>query len=137
MSLRFECQETGRCCISRGDYGFLFLTPEDRDRLAKHFGISRSEFDRRHCTKDESGRWMLTPVGTCKFTKGTKCGVYEARPTQCRTWPFWPEHMNPKKWDKVAEFCPGMNRGREWSDDEIVSVVEEQHAAIQRTYADT
>ena len=41
-----------------------------------------------------------------------RCGVYQARPTQCRTWPFWPENMNSKSWkENVLNFCPGISKG--------------------------
>jgi Fe-S-cluster containining protein len=46
------------------------------------------------------------------FLKNKQCSVYEARPNQCRTWPFWPEVMNAKSWKKdVADFCPGVGKG--------------------------
>jgi Fe-S-cluster containining protein len=40
------------------------------------------------------------------------CGIYEVRPQQCRTWPFWPELLRDKaSWDRASERCPGMNKG--------------------------
>ena len=33
----------------------------------------------------------------CIFLDKKKCSVYEARPIQCRTWPFWKENMNTKE----------------------------------------
>ena len=42
------------------------------------------------------------------------CSVYEARPTQCRTWPFWPENLKSKQsWQssKKNTPCPGMDTG--------------------------
>ena len=30
------------------------------------------------------------------------------RPTQCRTWPFWPENLrNNRAWHSAAKTCPG------------------------------
>jgi Fe-S-cluster containining protein len=29
----------------------------------------------------------------CAFLDGARCTVYEARPTQCRTFPFWKENL--------------------------------------------
>jgi hypothetical protein len=61
------------------------------------------------------------------FLKGKSCGIYEARPTQCRTWPFWPEIMDAKAWKKdVVEFCPGVGKGALISGDEIEKILKEQ-----------
>jgi Fe-S-cluster containining protein len=59
--------------------------------------------------------------GDCVFfRRGEGCVVYNVRPTQCRTYPFWPEHMRaPEDWDEAAQECPGMDRGRLHSQAEI------------------
>ena len=51
--IRFECQESARCCVSRGEYGYVYLTLEDRRRLASHFGVPTREFTRRWCAKTD------------------------------------------------------------------------------------
>jgi len=41
------------------------------------------------------------------------CTVYEDRPRQCRTWPFWGSVVHsPETWAETAETCPGMDVGR-------------------------
>ena len=51
--------------------------------------------------------------GECIFLKNKKCDVYKARPTQCRTWPFWPDNMKSKIWNKeIINFCPGIGKGK-------------------------
>ena len=121
--IRFECQGTGRCCVSREGYGFVYLTLEDRRRLAKHFGISTLAFTRRYCRKTEGHFHLIDFTGPCRFLGGPDgkgCTVYEARPTQCRTWPFWPENMNARTWNgEVRTFCPGVGKGRLYSAEEI------------------
>ena len=128
--IRFECQGSGKCCMSRGQYGYVYLTLEDRQRLARHFGISTAEYTRTHCQKDED----LFRIGyekasdDCVYLKGAGCTVYEARPTQCRTWPFWPEVMTAKTWSKEVEtFCPGIGKGRLYSAAEISAIIELQN----------
>jgi Fe-S-cluster containining protein len=118
--VRFECQETGRCCVSRGSYGYVYLTLEDRRRLARHFGISTTRFTRRYCERTD-GHWRLRgDRPECRFLDGSRCAVYEARPTQCRTWPFWPENMKAKVWTtEIVAFCPGIGKGRLYSGEEI------------------
>ena len=40
------------------------------------------------------------------------CSLYEDRPLQCRTWPFWPKNLiSPEAWDEAGEECPGINQG--------------------------
>lgn len=40
------------------------------------------------------------------------CSVYEARPMQCRTWPFWPENLRSRQaWERAGRSCPGINTG--------------------------
>lgn len=115
QGVRFECQGTGRCCISRGRYGFVYLTLEDRRRLAKHFGLSTQSFTRRHCARTEGFFHLKTVEGPCQYLEGTRCGVYEARPGQCRTWPFWPENLRSRQaWASAKRRtpCPGMDEGK-------------------------
>ncbi len=132
--LRFECQGSGKCCTSHGEYGFVFLTLEDRQRFAKHLKMRTSEFTKQYC--DRKGPvWHLKEDKKnpdCLFLKDKKCSVYTARPTQCRTWPFWPEVMNAKSWKKdVESFCPGVGKGKLWSATEIEKILtienESQH----------
>jgi Fe-S-cluster containining protein len=53
--------------------------------------------------------------GDCIFLdpKTRGCSVYEVRPKQCRTWPFWPSNLeSPSKWGQAAKSCPGCNKGK-------------------------
>lgn len=127
--LRFECTGSGKCCTSRGSYGYVYLTLDDRRRMARHLGLSTALFTRRYCQKTE-GYFHLKEVGNdCRFLSEKRCDVYEARPEQCRTWPFWPENMNARTWTKeVAAFCPGVGRGRLHTSEEIEKVLKSQRA---------
>ena len=126
--LKFECQGSGNCCTSHGEFGFVFLTLEDRRRFAKHLNISTATFTRQYCDMRD-GVWHLKEdpkQPDCMFLKNKRCSTYEARPTQCRTWPFWPEVMTPKAWKgEVASFCPGVGKGRLWSKEEIEIIAAE------------
>lgn len=116
----FECQGSGRCCVSRGEYGFVYLSKQDRPRLAKFFRLSTAEFLARFCKKDPGGWVLRSRKRACIFLKDKQCSVYEARPTQCRTWPFWPENMGAKTWSRdVVKFCPGVGKGKVWTEAEI------------------
>lgn len=134
--IRFECQGSGQCCVSHGEYGFVYVTLADRKRLAKLRNLTTTEFTRRYCSKDQGIYRLLDgpaenpeapSVRPCVFLESNRCSVYAARPTQCRTWPFWPETMTAKAWKKdVQAFCPGVGKGRIWSQTEIDALVSEQ-----------
>lgn len=122
QGLRFECQGSGKCCTSHGEFGFVFLTQDDRRRFARHLKVSTTVFTKKYCDQT-NGIWHLKEDKgnpDCMFLKNKGCSVYEARPNQCRTWPFWPEVMNAKAWkSEVADFCPGVGKGRLWNKQEI------------------
>ena len=118
--IRFECQGTGKCCQSRGEYGYVYLSPRDQVRLAKHLGLKRAELKKIHCDESEGYVHLKDPDKTCNFLDGKRCTIYEGRPDQCRTWPFWPENLNAKTWnEEVVPFCPGIGKGKLYTKAEI------------------
>ena len=127
--LAFQCQGSGKCCISRGEYGFVYLTDDDRKNMAKALSMSLTEFTQKHCDQSD-GTYHLKEIQNqpeCRFLKNSKCSVYEGRPTQCRTWPFWPENLNAKDWKRdVVNFCPGAGKGPTHSYSEIRKIAAEQ-----------
>jgi Fe-S-cluster containining protein len=112
--VRFQCQGSGKCCTSHGEYGFVYLNLKDRQRMAKFLKLSTAAFTKKYCDKRDGFFHLKERRDNpdCLFLKSKRCGVYEARPTQCRTWPFWPEVLEPKAWKKdVVAFCPGVGKG--------------------------
>ena len=98
----------------------MFLTKGDRDRLTVHLNQQpdefafRAVFDSTRFTKAKSVQWVLkNSQYQCRFFKNGKCGVYDARPTQCRTFPFWPENINENSWDDLKSACPGVDVGKD------------------------
>ena len=125
--IQFQCQGSGRCCVSREGYGYVYVTLEDRQRFAKYFGLSVREFTKQYCEKDDGIYKIRDFTAACRFLVNNRCSVYEARPTQCRTWPFWPETLNARGWSKeVAAYCPGVGKGRVWTAVEIREQLEQQ-----------
>ncbi len=115
--LRFACTQCGACC--RGE-GYVWVDPRRISELAEFLGLSREELGRRYLRR-VNGRLALVdgPDGACVFWQHG-CKVYPVRPTQCRTFPFWPEHLAaPEAWDEVAAVSPGVNRGRLYARAEI------------------
>ncbi|MBW7930975.1 MAG: YkgJ family cysteine cluster protein [Gammaproteobacteria bacterium] len=124
--VRFACQGSGRCCVSRGAYGYVYLTLEDRRRLAAILGMPTRQFTREHCAQTD-GLFHLKETGPeCRFLVDNRCAVYEGRPTQCRTWPFWPENMPARAWTAIAAFCPGVGKGAVIPAERIEAALDEQ-----------
>tara|TARA_B100000579_G_scaffold261300_1_gene215321 strand:- start:71 stop:529 length:459 start_codon:yes stop_codon:yes gene_type:complete len=114
--IKFKCQGSGNCCVSRGSYGFVYLSDIDLKRFSKYFKISIKKFKEKYCQITDgfihlSEKYKIN--GNCIFLKDKKCTVYNSRPTQCRTWPFWNENMNAKVWNEdIAINCPGIGKGK-------------------------
>jgi len=111
--LKFECQpDCGKCCTRHGDYDYVYLEPDDVVKLAALLELTVPEF-RSRWTKIDDGHTILRMDGpACPFLDGTRCTVYPARPSQCGTFPFWPENVKSRKtWDELQAFCPGVGRG--------------------------
>lgn len=115
--LRFKCTQCGGCCT--GAPGFVWFEDEEAQAMADHLGIDKREFYQRY-TKRKMGRWTLDEVKyqkkqfDCVFLERDengrgRCGIYQVRPTQCRTWPFWSGNLaSPRAWAEAAQDCPGM-----------------------------
>lgn len=132
QGVRFACQGSGNCCVSRGAWGWVYLTLEDRRRLARQLGIPTRQFTREYCEKTDGLFHLIESGPECMFLAGRRCTVYEARPTQCRTWPFWPENMNARAWAAIAAGCPGIGRGGIVPVEEIRRILREQRASTAR-----
>ena len=133
--VRFECQGSGQCCLSRGEYGYVYMTLDDRKRMAEVLGLKTSVFTKSFCEKTD-GMYHLksdSEKEECVFLKDKKCAVYKGRPTQCRTWPFWPEVMNAKAWSEEVEgYCPGINKGRYYGPSEISDILNWQKRSTDK-----
>lgn len=122
--MKFECQTScgGKCCKPQwdGKAGYVFLTKGDMVSISgflkkpiKAFA-EKAQFAFTRFTKKESWQWFLKDgEKQCQFLKEGKCSIYEVRPTQCRTFPFWPELMVNTSYESLKEFCPGIGVGPE------------------------
>jgi Fe-S-cluster containining protein len=132
--LRFECQRCGRCCTNRGPYSFVFLSEADVSSLADNLGLARAEFLARHTAQHEGRTTLRTDLARCEFQADDgSCGVYSARPHQCRSWPFWRENLVRETWERdVVPLCPGVGTGPLRSAQEIEVIAQRD----ERWYAD-
>lgn len=124
--LAFECARCGRCCAGPAE-GYVWITDEEIGRLAEFLGEPVEQV-RGRCTRRVSRRTSLLEEPEskdCIFLAydeagRSRCTIYPVRPTQCRTWPFWPPNLNSvESWCLAALRCPGINRGGVHEFDEI------------------
>lgn len=121
--LDFECQRCSYCC--RHEPGYVFLSERDLSALLAETGLKRDAFIERYCTWVDIGffkRLSLTekPNNDCIFWSEAGCGVYHARPLQCRSYPFWVQVVESEQsWREEGKSCPGIGRGKRHSAEEI------------------
>lgn len=111
--LRFECTRCGNCC--GGGPGLVKVTDAEILRLAQRLGVTQDEFRERFTRLFRKDIVILTEKENyeCVFyDQAVGCTVYEDRPTQCRTWPFWEiTVLSPRTWSETSATCPGINQG--------------------------
>ncbi len=120
--LRFECTACGNCCT--GDPGYVWVNKAEIHALAKRIGQTDVDRFEREYVRQVGIRKSLKefPNGDCVFfdAESRKCTVYEDRPRQCRTWPFWDSNVrDPQRWQQTCAICPGSGQGRLYSIEEI------------------
>ena len=110
--LAFECTGCGGCCTG---HGYVWVDDDEVAALAEHQGRDPGEV-RLLDTTPALGRVTLREHanGDCIYLDGRtrRCTVYEARPRQCRSWPFWNSNLrSPQNWAEAGTRCPGVGRG--------------------------
>ncbi len=105
-----ECK--GKCCI--GESGYIWITPAESEKMAKFLKIGTEEFKEKYLTK-VGFRYSIKEkpfLGgyACVFfdEENMQCGMYEFRPSQCRSFPFWDYYKN--RIDEVENECIGILR---------------------------
>ncbi|KAL3666853.1 hypothetical protein V7S43_007803 [Phytophthora oleae] len=125
VRLRFRCTACGKCCTGSG--GRVRVNERELEELAEATDSSVVEFKRRftHAVEevvDGQKREQLVLRQTpddkhCIFLQGSKCSVYQARPTQCRTFPWWPQNLvSDYDWQLAAADCEGIHVEEEEED---------------------
>jgi uncharacterized protein len=128
--LRFECTQCGDCCT--GEPGYVWVNSDEIAALAAAIGEPDvQQFQRKYVRKVGVRRTLIErPNGDCIFFDSEKrhCTVYDVRPRQCRTWPFWDSNVRtPETWRETCQVCPGSGTGKLYSLDHI----EEQRSQIR------
>ncbi|GAB0172042.1 YkgJ family cysteine cluster protein [Helicobacter trogontum] len=109
-----KCGECGgKCCY--GESGYIFVSIAEMEQISAFLEIpfedfclryvkkvgTRFSFIEKKCEDEEKGV-------SCIFfdEKSLKCSVYEVRPKQCQTFPFWDMYKNNK--DELVGRCIGV-----------------------------
>lgn len=123
--LCFFCKKCGNCCT--GAPGYVWLKGDEALKIAGYIGMDVEEFMLTKARLVRS-RYSLKELksGDCIFfqRESVRCDIYEVRPVQCRTFPFWEELLLKQSfWEKTGEDCPGINQRDFHSFEEIERVL--------------
>ena len=104
--LSFRCSQCGNCCRIEG---YVWLNDREIAEMADYLDLELEEFSRRYLRRVNGHISLIEkPNHDCIFWEDG-CSVYPVRPTQCRTFPFWPEHLESRDaWNEASRDCPGM-----------------------------
>lgn len=113
FSFRFQCQRSGNCC-SRPE-GRVRISEEEIPAIAALVGLEVDGFRARYLVAGPGGDSLLkSGLGpACIFLQKQEgratCGIYEARPSHCRSFPYWDElRRDGPALREALRFCPGM-----------------------------
>jgi len=101
----------GKCCV--GESAYVWVTAEEIDRIAQFLNLTGEEFC-EYAVSREGDLFTLNEVVreddsfACIYFDEQKmcCSIYQVRPNQCRTFPFWDEYTILK--DGPFLSCPGI-----------------------------
>lgn len=108
--LRFKCTGCGGCCT--GSPGYVWVSPSEAEAMAERLNIPLEEFLKKY-TRRIGNRVTLKEhpkTYDCVFLKGKRCELYDVRPKQCRTFPWWSENLKSSDdWKETAARCEGID----------------------------
>lgn len=113
--LRFACSKCSSCC--RGGPGYVFLSKTDISRILSFLSLDFPDFFRKYATIIDTGMGLTLSFAEkedydCIFWTERGCSIYDARPVQCSTYPFWSTILaTAEDWTAEGRRCPGIGRG--------------------------
>jgi Fe-S-cluster containining protein len=134
--------EKGKCCS--GPSGNVWLTKTDAEQISSKLEIEPKAFLKKFARwVPRIERWTLIEKTRgdhfdCIFLEnGKTCAIYDVRPTQCKTYPYWPAVMESKEtWESEKQDCEGI--GREDANvataEQIMQTLEKQKRDTEKTY---
>jgi Fe-S-cluster containining protein len=115
LGLKFTCKKCSRCC--RYEPGYVYLSETDLTKLLSQCNLDREAFIQQYCrwVPDWEGDKILALKETADYDCilwNQGCTVYDARPVQCVSYPFWTSLLkSADAWNAGALECPGINQG--------------------------
>lgn len=119
--LRFCCTRCGNCCQGPG---YVWVDDDEITVLAEHFNMDADTFQKVYTRKVGRSRSLRDQASEdCIFyDKDQGCLVYEVRPRQCQTWPFWERNLETERdWKATQQRCPGSGQGDLFTVEEITA----------------
>lgn len=102
------CNYCPAFCCYRLKGSTLFVTATDINRLARHLHLSDGEVRRRYL--ENKNTFKVRADGSCVFLSSgrlsKRCSVHEARPQQCRDFPYDDPCPYLRREDLLAEIYP-------------------------------
>ena len=103
----------GNCCI--GESGYIWINTKEIQLLANCLKISEYELISNKL-KNINGRYSIKETKlsknnyACVFfdTNKRACSIYDARPLQCRTFPFWDYYKDENNLGELKKECLGV-----------------------------
>jgi Fe-S-cluster containining protein len=114
----------------------VWFSQHDAKSITRYLNIPLRTFYQQFARK-VGNRWSLKERKSnhgkdCVFLDRDErhralCRIYPVRPTQCKTWPFWPENLDDREsWRKASKTCPGMNSGQ-WVPLEQIRIIRDSN----------
>jgi Fe-S-cluster containining protein len=107
----------------------VWINQAEINALAECLQISAADFESQYVRRVGIRRSLVERDNyDCVFLdpQTRRCQVYQARPRQCRTWPFWKSNVkSPTAWQQTCEVCPGSGTGDLYSLEAIEQRVRE------------
>jgi len=105
----FKCRLCGSCCYGEGG---IFLTGDEKKKIAGFLGISVDMFVRK-CCETRHCRLYIKVGGDnyCIFYDQEKrCLIHPVKPRRCALWPYYPAILRDEEnWELAKGACPGIN----------------------------
>jgi len=113
--IRFKCTGCGACCLGSADENMIELAKGEVELISQHLDMSPGTFTEKFLVELDNLEQgiRINQQGRCVFLqKNNRCAIYQVRPRQCQTYPYWPEIMATQSgWDNESYRCEGINTG--------------------------
>lgn len=158
--IRFSCQTCGDCCRGLNE-GEVYLYKDDIVRLANHLDMKgkkglknfskkylkviNDRFFWRDIDAKKGKTYRFKTLGFafkgdddhCHFLKKNMCILHEARPFQCRSFPFWQMMVSSSKnFQDYTKKCKGLQilKGKFYSKEEILNWAKSEYKIEEKYF---